>query len=341
MNMDAAIFSFVKTYENSVIASVKLTRFLAQVLELPIYEKGGASIPDGLDVLIIVNGAYAFAGNDTLAMLGRAIETARRVVWVQQDYTVIPPKDEGNAESPFRKAFRNRLAVGAPSVDYWTTCESYAKAGRAPTGHICGPGSRYMNWNVLTFDPDLRTIPMSDRVNHDSMIYYGSYRVINSANRKDRAPYFRRYLAEPHVKTTISCPTTKFIEAGYVHENIRHLDRFDVRLDLPHYGLGLYLEDQMSHKEYHSPANRFYEMLSAGVGMVFQPEACRFLKHRAGLEVDDFTLWNAEEASGKMADRDAIAARQHDMWWARCVEERSSLVQRTREMYLDYARQLA
>lgn len=339
--MNAALFSFVKTYDNSIIASVKLTKFLAQTLELPIFEKGGDPVPDGLDVLVIVNGAYGFAGGDTLAMLGRAIDTANRVVWVQQDYTIIPPKDEGSAESPFRKAFRDRHARGAAPVDYWTTCESYSRPGKAPTGHICGPGSRYMNWNILTFDPDLDPIPVPDRAFHDSMIYYGSYRVISSSNRKDRAPYFRRYFTAPQVKTTISCPTTKFVEAGYVHENIKHLDRFDTRLDLRHYGLGLYLEDQMSHKEYHSPANRFYEMLSAGVGIVFQPEACRFLNYKAGLEgVDDFTLWNADGAPEKMAQRDAIAAQQLDLWWEKCRVERESLPQRTRDMFVDYTETL-
>ena len=336
--VNIALFSFVKTYENSVIASVKLTRFLASVLELPIYEKFGDPVPEGLDVLIIVNGAYAFAGNDTLAMLGKAIDTAKRVVWVQQDYTVIPPKDEGSAESPFRKAFRDRYSRGAAPVDYWTTCESYSKAGRAPTGHVCGPGSRYVNWNVLTFDPEIVGLPVDIRAFKDSMIYYGSYRVISSSNRKDRAPYFRRYFAAPEIKTTISCPTTKFVEAGYVHDNITHQDRFDTRLDLPHYGLGLYLEDQMSHKEYHSPANRFYEMLSAGVGMVFQPEACRFLGNRAGFEVDDFTMWNASDGPKLMERAQQISTDQHERWWERCWKERASLKSLVQDMFAEYVK---
>lgn len=339
--MNAALFSFVKTYDNSIIASVKLTKFLSTVLELPIYEKLGPPVPTGLDLLVIVNGAYAFAGKDVLEQLGAAIDTAKRVVWVQQDYTVIPPKDEGSAESPFRKAFRDRHARGAAPVDYWTTCESYSKEGRAPTGHICGPGSRYMNWNILTFDPDLEFVNVADRAFHDSMIYYGSYRVISSSNRKDRAPYFRRYFTAPQVKTTISCPTTKFVEAGYVHDNIKHLDRFDTRLDLRHYGLGLYLEDQMSHKEYHSPANRFYEMLSAGVPIVFQPEACRFLNYKAGFtEVDDFTLWSADGAPEAMTRAQEIAVKQRDLWWEKCDLERKLLGTQTHEMFTDYVRTL-
>lgn len=334
--MNAAIFSFVKTYDNSIIASVKLAKFLSSVLELPIFEKNGDPVPEGLDVLIIVNGAYAFAGKDVLEQLGSAIDTARRVVWVQQDYTVIPPKDEGSAESPFRKAFRDRHARGAPSVDYWTTCESYSRSGRAPTGHICGDGSRYVNWNVLTFDPDLKPVAFDERAFKDSMIYYGSYRVLTSSNRKDRGPYFKRYLTAPQVKTTISCPTTKFVEAGYLHDNIKHLDRFDTRLDLRHYALGLYLEDQMSHKEYHSPANRFYEMLSAGVGIVFQPEAQRMLA-KADIDTSQFTLWNADEAPAKMLQAREIGLMQREMWWKKCRVERESLAQRVRDMFVEYS----
>lgn len=338
MTINAALFSFVKVSDNSIVASVRIARFLRDLLGIPLYEKDSA-IPNGLDVLLIVNGAYAFAGSDTLSMLGRAIETAKRVVWIQQDYTIIPPKDESGAESPFRKAFRTRHDRGEAPIDYWTTCEPYSRAGRAPTGHICGPGSSYVNWNVLTFNDDIcypvkdgttQLKSLTDRVQPDTMIYYGSY-------RKDRSSYFTRYLKSPKVKTTISCPTNRFINDGYIHDNIKHADRLEDFAQLSEYGLGLYLEDKRSHKEFHSPANRFYEMLSAGLGMVFQPESMRMMS-RAGIEVGDFVLWNADEAHELMERAQKIADSQHDLWWDNAYLERKSLPERVLEMWDRYTR---
>lgn len=299
-----------------MIASVRIARFIADTLELPLcWDMTIADEP--LDVLIIVNGAYAFSGNELLGALGRAIEAAGRVVWIQNDYTIIPPKDVGYAESPFRKAFRNRAALCKCPVDYWTTIENMSRAGSiAPSGHKIGTRSAYVNWNALTFNS---AGPMAtlERSMSDWMVYYGSF-------RKGREPYFDRYFEVPHVKTVISSPSRKF-EDKYSHEYILHDDRFDdVHTALCQFGLGLYLEDKKSHKEFHSPANRFYEMLSAGVAIIFQPEAIPMFT-KAGFFIDNYCVRTGADIPPWMERRDAVGYEQQHKWFHKAQTEHDAL----------------
>lgn len=314
--MNSQIFSFVKISDNSMVASVRIARFVSNTLGIPIC--WDETVQQNLKTLIIINGAYAFAGNEVLEALGKAIYSAQRVVWVQNDYTVIPPKDESGAESPFRKAFRDRFAEGKENCNYWTTCAPYARPGVAPTGHRCGPSSQYINWNALQMSDGIAAIPFESRQAPDSLVYYGSF-------RKDREKYFDRYFLNPRVTTIISCPNRKF-DDRYHSTNIIHETKLgDLFEYLSNCGLGLYIEDKKSHNEFHSPANRFYEMLSAGLPMVFQPESQKTMD-KGGYDISDWILWNAEEAPQLMERKQEIFDAQRLAFFERAKEEKSMLI---------------
>lgn len=328
--MKSKIFSFVKITDDSIVASVRIARFLSQTLGIPL--TWDASIADEpLDVLMIVNGAYAFAGNELLASLGEAIKSAERVLWIQNDYTVIPPKDEGGAESPFRKAFRIRHDNSMAATDYWTTVEPMSHPGHvSSTGYRLGRGSKYVNWNVLTTE-DLPRKPFRDRSCPDRVLYYGSF-------RKDREKYFERYFRAPMIPMLFSCPTKKaeetFTSLMVLHET-KLLDLYGY---LEEFGAGLYLEDRKSHVEFHSPANRFYEMLSAHLPIIFQPESQRMMS-RAGYEVGDYTIWSDHEQQRELYDRrELIGREQRSVWWEKVIAERLSLPDRVRQIWTDYNR---
>lgn len=333
--MNAKIFSFVKVADDSMIASVRIARFLAETLQLPLcWDESVADVK--LDVLMIVNGAFAFSGSALLEALGRAIVDASRVVWVQNDYTVVPPKDESGAESPFRKAFRTRREQGKPPVDYWSTCEEFSRPGqRSSTGHYLGSASRYVNWNCLTVE-DRPVCPWEKRERPMNLVYYGSY-------RKGREIYFDRYFKSCPVGLTISSPSNKFMERYELtrdRRHVEHLKKFassDLYDELSHYGLGLYIEDKASHKSYHSPANRIYEMLSAGLPIVFQQEASRMLA-RAGFDTTDYEIWEGGPQSlpSLMERREEILLQQRELWWPKVLVERQDLDRRVREMWEDY-----
>ena len=314
--MIAKIFSFVKVSESSMIASVRIARFVSEVLNIPVcWDETIAEEP--LDVLLIVNGAYAFSGNKLLAALGSAIENAGRVVWIQNDYTIIPPKCDSGAESPFRKAFRNRYDAKKPPPDYWTTVMDMSRPGVAKSGHRIGEQSHYINWNALTMEAAFKPKPFAQRISPEYMIYYGAY-------RKDREKYFERYFGSPMIPTLISCPTNKFRDE-FDHPLITHESKLvDLYTYLGEFGLGLYLEDRLSHNAFHSPGNRFYEMLSAGLPMVFQPEAMRMME-KAGYDLQDWIIWNSGDAPKLLEQQEKIALDQRDVWWQKACGERELL----------------
>lgn len=305
------IFSFVKVTPTSMIASCKIAVMLYERTKIDVvWDESIADDP--LDLLIIVNGAFAFAGNKKLAALGSAVERAERVVWVQNDYTIIPPKHTGNAESPFRLAFRKRHENEMSPVDFWTTVQCMSTPGLTTSGHLAGPGSRYVNWNALRMREEMVT---SRDCDDDFLLYYGAY-------RKGRERYFKSYLTTDKVDVIVSSPSKKFEREfpeivsmpalGDLHSFLRG-----------HGGLGLYLEDRRSHREYHSPANRFYEMLSAGMPIVFQPEAWRTMK-KAGYDVGKFTA-EPLQVPKMMRERKFIGLDQQRLWRDRALEEKTEL----------------
>ena len=300
--MKAAIFSFVKVSENSMVASVRIARHISETFGMPIHvDDHIADKP--LDLLVVVNGAYAFSKH--LEPFARAVKEAKRVVWVQNDYTIIPPKIESQGVSPFRAAFRERHEAGKPHMDFWTTCEDWQRFT---------PHSRYVNWNALTFDETAEAKKLTKRRKHsgNSLFYYGSFR--GGGGKSSRQVYFDRYFLAPEVETIISSPAKQFRER-YTSNNVSHVDAIKSNFyeTLAKHGMGLYIEDRMSHERFHSPANRFYEMLSAGLPMVFQPE-CGTMLRRAGFDPTPYTARNSREVARLMEQREDIRTQQWNDW---------------------------
>jgi len=307
--MRAAIFSFTFHGENSMVASTRIANFISRKMDLPVHDHRSIdAVVDGpvLDLLIIINGAYGFC--KCLPQLAVLISRARRIVWVQNDYSIIPPKIDSKGVSPFRAAFRERHEAGLPHMDFWTTCEDWARFT---------PDSLYVNWNSLTFDEsyDERVIAerrgMAER-NINSLLYYGSFR--DGSGKSSRVKYFDRYFADPKVPMVISSPAKHFAER-YKSEKIEFWDSMKENFYglLGGFGLGLYLEDRMSHERFHSPANRFYEMLSAGLPMVFQPEA-ESMMARAGYNITPWMIYTAKGAAQAMEKREEIGREQRQRW---------------------------
>lgn len=321
--MRAALFNFMRDNPGTIIPSNRIARYVRDRLRVTAFWMDPAiSEERDLDVLLIVNGAFAFCKvRDDLAP---AIRTARRIVWIQNDYTVIPPIPDGKAETPFRLAFRQRRDAGLPDIDYWTTVEPNARATKA---------SSYVNWNALAWEPlSENTIHERRRSSKDypegwadQLVYYGSFRHNDGSNRQTRLPYFDRYFKSPPVPTVISSPgahgkdvpNVKFEERYPLCTHVSKFPASESLVDnLSRYGAGLYLEDAWSGKEFHSPANRFYEMLSAGLPMIFQMESVRMME-RAGFDVSEFACLTTEKLAKLFAHREAIGGEQWSRWTSR------------------------
>jgi hypothetical protein len=293
------VFSFLALHEGSVIPSVRIARRVAERLKLPLQDQRNfdPSVVNKDGVLVLVNGAYAFC--KVLQELGDVIKRARRIVWIQQDYSIVPPIPDGDAQSPFRRAFVERRNAGSPDMDFWTTCKNFSDKT---------PASHYVNWNAMAWDP----LPEATRHNYrkkagEDLFYYGSYRV-------GRERYFDRYFRMEGVPVTISSPglgdqpNKKFAQR---YPGSRHLPKIEGVLsqELAKHGMGLYVEDQRSHREFHSPANRFYEMLGAGLPIVFQPEAVNMMG-RAGLDVEPWCAMTGQRVREMMKRREEIGQEQ-------------------------------
>jgi hypothetical protein len=297
------MFSFMKNHQGSVIPSTRIARFIEQRLKCPVYWMNPDIKDQKVDNLIIINGAYAFC--KVLDELSHAIINAKRVIWVQNDYTIIPPKAETEATSAFRKAFNQRRLDGKPHITFWTTCENNSRV----------PGSSYVNWNALTWEPlDEKEAKKRRAKASNDLLYYGSYRHVPKSASMTREKYFDRYLAVKDIPITISSPGRNELPNEQFEKrfpNAKHVGKFQTGLvdELSRHGAGLYIEDVKSHVEFHSPANRFYEMASAGLPIIFQIESVRMLE-KAGINVAPWAALTTDKLRSLFEDREKIAKEQ-------------------------------
>lgn len=290
--MRAAIWTFAKPSHGSIIASHRIAHALAKWGKMPIvYDLTSASFVGYPDTLFVVNGAYAFCKH--LPLLARLVVEAERVIWVQNDYTIIPPRFTSEGDSPFRAAFRKRHKRKLPPIEIWSTCE-------APKFNEGWGRRRYVNWNALTYDP----LPWKKRAPHgDDLFYYGSF-------RKDRVDAFKQYLWKPRYPVTINTPVPRKWEHFAFADVQPATPGVSLRLECARHGLGLYIEDRRSHREFCSPANRFYEMLSAHLPMVFDKPTQKQLA-RADLDIGQWAVRDAADIRYCLRHRDEIRVAQH------------------------------
>ena len=308
--MKTALFSFIPVSKNSMVASTRIAAFLENELQIQCVWNDEISNHTNLDILFLVNGATAYCR--VLDELSLAVLGAKRIVWIQNDYKIYPPINDGNAASPFRKAFLARRMHQKPHLEFWSTCEKESKATALST---------YINWNCLS----MRAKQLSANVTGDDLVYYGSH-------RDGRVKAFERYFNQPKCEITISSPSKKFAEL-YRHPSIKHLGVVDYLSKwLSERGLSLYLEDRKSHNEFHSPPNRFYEMLSAGLPMVFEQETGRTLR-RAGYNPEKYMISNSLQAACLLDQRDKIKKEQYRAWYDIAIAERNALSQEIKEAY--------
>lgn len=302
--MRIAIFAFAM---GKTVASGNIARWLSAYLNVPLYTDGMVLVDGPWDILICVNGPTSWLKDQEA--LARSVRDAKHIIYVQNDYTCPPPRSEGEAESPLRKAWREKPV----QTHYWTTCA----ANMAAT-----PASSYVNWNMLGFSKDE---PMSD-VTSETVVYYGSF-------RNNREHLFDRYFGEPGTDICISSPSKKFQKYSKHCSVVPPFGTLYV--GLAGYGAGLYLQDRRSDREFHSPASRFYEMLSVRLPIAFQPEAAKTMAE-AGYDVAPFVVRSRDDLGIFMKHRGRIASLQRDLWYRDYRYELAVQVDCALQKFLDW-----
>lgn len=296
--MKAAVFSFNPPTPDGSLANARTAQWLADKLGIPLICGPEIEEQRDLDALFLVAGVFMYCR--VLPQVAVAIEHAKHVFWVQNDYTIQPPLADGKAESPFRKAFRLRRMAGKPDTHFWTTMEKASQ--RTPL-------SAYLNWNSMAFEERLRTkneLLAALGKKTPAVFYYG-------ADRAGRQIYFDRYFKGQEAPLVISSFSKSMMRYNDDATVIGAFPRSIFFDELNLFSMGLYLEDRKSHQEFTSPATRFYEMLSVGMAMVFQPEAAPMLK-KAGYDVTPYLVQRPRDLSAMLSEAPGMALAQWQAW---------------------------
>jgi hypothetical protein len=260
-----------------------IAKFVSAQLDEPIIWNDDIAKGDS-DALFIIAGGMPFCGH--LPALGKAVLQAKEVIYCTNDYkTTKLPDITTKAKTPFRASFRLRHKRGMSKPQRWSTIEG---------------DDAYVNWNALAWEPSFKWNGKAK-----SLLYYGSW-------RKNRIPYFDLYFKNPPVSTVISNNSGRFEEAYPYCVHLKSLPRENGNIvgALSNYGAGLYIEDPFMHGKFQSLACRFYEMLSAGLPIIFHAP-CLPMLEKAGLKVPDSMLTHSpEDINRLMKNRKSIAKDQ-------------------------------
>ena len=82
------------------------------------------------------------------------------------------------------------------------------------------------------------------------------------------------------------------------------------------YAAAIYIEDEKSHTNFHSPANRFYEMLSAGIPLFFDHLCTRMLSRAEIIVPNEWCVGNGTDLANKLKTTDLVEMRdeQQALW---------------------------
>jgi hypothetical protein len=299
--MKMAIYTFVPVSMSSKATGHTIARFIRDVTGVTLSHRV-SDIPS-VDVLGLMPGAAAYCNERE--ELGALVARVPRVVWIQDDYTCRVPT---GGESPWRRAFTDRLEAGLDPVDYWTTVHDNA---------LLTPRSALLNWNVVGYrkrDPITRITP--------SIFYYGVWR---SGRRK----FAERYFGSPQVRTLISSkPGNEYSQKFPGCEHVPSRKRVELVDWMRESGVGLCLEDEASTRHKNSPPRRFYEMLGAGVPMAFMPESVEAFR-MYGYTLGEAVVQDASDLQ-RVVECRHILLQDQQQW---CRDFRGTLAEQLRREY--------
>jgi len=299
------VVHMTKVVAGSTVASGRIATFICNTLGLPLIDTDEkAREITSIDKLIIVNGPMAFC--DFLPELGRLVQIAHTVVWVQNDYTIKPPKDSGDATSPFRKAFADKKLRPV----YWSTV----------TDNVQTPKDTYVNWNALTWDIRPMRTPTVE-----GLFYYGAF-------REHRVKSFEKFFNTEYYNVTISTTGQRAAKFKSVAPNCNIVSPSkDIIHDIGGYQASIYIEDDKSHVQFHSLANRFYECVSSGTALLVDSN-CLKVFTTSGLNLStDCIVSNAADVKKALSRSALLANDQRASWGA--LDHKQTLKQQLLEAY--------
>jgi hypothetical protein len=286
-----AVVYYPANSNSKMVAGARLARWLASNLrDVPEFSdspvmlldansiSGQVPTDDGAEwgvppdyVLFIINVPKTMVAD--VPRTERLVEAAQTVVWIQNDYTIWSPTPDITAASIVNRSYTRRYKSGKPVLG-WTTCLKRVEQH--------GGTYSYVNWNAIAYAP-LPERPELHRV-VNRVLYFGAF-------REGREKDFDKYMMLGTDLFDVSAPlrAKAIFQGRYGFKDNQLHDVLKIPDELQAWSSTLYLEDDMSHRQYHSPANRFYEALSANMAIIVDQAAVGTLR-KAGFEVPIFAL---------------------------------------------------
>lgn len=283
--MNIAVVNLMKYSDGSIIASNRIAKYLSYYLKCPLIDSREACSEHSYDHLFIVNGPMLYCNFRPELMA--LCNRAKNLIWVENEYTIAIPRF---------------IKVREPAI--LSNCENYRGTD------LYG----YVNWNRLTFVKSIT----AQAVRYEGLCYYGAY-------REDRELYFKKYLGSDAYKVHIS-PSSKPALNKYalISPTARYFAAPDLLAVLGQYQASLYIEDRSTHQRYNSPANRFYEALSAHTLQIFDASVLNTFD-RAGINVRPWTVDSPAQVAELLRPGAFNQARADQLAALRAVDHRAQL----------------
>lgn len=270
--------------------TMRIARFVASNCKIPLIhspESAQCHLKTKFDVLFVKYGVLKFSSHRDEAL--QIYGNAKRIINLENDYSFKP-------DPRFKKA--------NPSYECW--------------GTIPRDVGLYLNWNVLTWNYPRQWLPAAPLRPADHPAYQDPALFYYGALRPGRVKAFQKYLDTRLNRVKVGCfPISgkKFKAMNPELEIVKFRDGDSVlRAEA---AASLYLEDEHSHLEFGSLANRFYECMQAGVPLLIAEETIGTFKE-AGYpmkEIKLFTVSGPEAVQEKLARAHSLAKRQRELWY--------------------------
>lgn len=251
---DVALVNFMPIRRASTISCNNIARYLADKFGFTVIDNKEACKPKKYAALVIVNGASLYC--DFREELKALCEKNDRIIYVGNDYKI---------EIPSQISFIKKM----PGFTLVANHDNFANY----------KNYKYVNFNQLTFEPNKELVGKR----YSGIAYYGAY-------REGRELYFKKYFSANSGKDVfISSSIGGRKKFTRINPKINFFEMKNVIRDFSLFESTIYIEDKRTHKLYNSPANRFYECLSAGV-LIYFDKSCLNTFNRAGIDISEFVI---------------------------------------------------
>jgi hypothetical protein len=319
--MKAVVINLTPITETSTLINPSIATFIADTLKIPAIWKEEDIRAAKPEIVIVVNGLGQFC--KARGAIGDAIANCRQFVWVMNDYRVQFPRPHSEGSSEILDGVRRGMKRGM-EFSYWATVPKVLTTST----------SRYVNWNAVAYRPDRRDL--MKRSPERRIIYYGALRPM-------RLETFDHYFGDALFNNliTVAAPERAHENwrARYPDLNLVPALPRPIEPVLQDYAMGLYLQD--ASKYYESPASRFYELLGAGVPIIFQPEAQLKLMTDdpmlPNLDIhDEWVVTGPEDYERLLRKRSQILEAQQARWGG--TDHRAILASRVKQVFSELIR---